>query len=97
MNTICKFADIDTYLLYFINIKSILAITEISKEQYIHMTNFAFIKQLRVLVKKYGYKNMIDNAATNNYISLINWMSESSLRFRKNNFKYTYAGHLKCM
>ena len=91
MNTICKFADIDTYLLYFINIKSVLAITEISKEQYIHMTNLAFIKQLRALVKQYGYKNMIDKAVTHNYISLIKWISESSVRLQENKFKYTYA------
>ena len=32
MNMICKFADIDAYLLYFINIETDLAITEISKD-----------------------------------------------------------------
>ena len=63
MNTICKFADIDIYLLYFINIDTILAITEISKDQYILMNNLDFIKQLRTIIREYEFGGIIENAA----------------------------------
>ena len=84
MNTICKFGDIDTYLLYYVDIKKILELTTISKDQNTFMFNLDFIKQLRILVQKYRYKNIIDNAAKHNYISLINWIANSI-----NKFKYT--------
>ena len=85
MNTICKFADIDTYFLYFLDIKTVLKLTTISKEQYILILNLDYVKELYALVQKHGYYNIIDNAANYNYISLIKKISQFSLW----EFKYT--------
>ena len=82
MNTICKLADIDIYLLYYLDIKTVLAVTEISKEQNTLMINLDFVKQLRTLVQKHGYKNIIVKAVKYNYISLIIWVSDSINKFK---------------
>ena len=87
MNTICKFVDIDTYLLYFIDIKTVISLITISKDQYNHMINLDFVKQLCSLVQKHECINIIDNAAFYNYLSLIKWISESSVW--ENEFKYS--------
>ena len=91
MNTICKLADIDTYLLYYLDIKTVISLTTISKDQFNHMTNLDFIKQLRILVQKYGYENIIDNTATHNYISLIKWISYSINKFKYTSVAIDYA------
>ena len=84
MNTICKIADIDIYLLYYLDIKTILKLLLLSIQQNTLMKNLEFIKQLRIIVQKYGHNNIVDTAARYNYISLMQWLSESI-----NEFKYS--------
>ena len=91
MNTICKLADIDIYLLYFIDIKTVIRLLTISKDQNNLIINLDFAKEICALMQKYGYKygykKIIDISAAHNYISLIKWISESFLE--ENEFQYT--------
>ena len=88
MNTICKFTDIDTYLLYFIDLSLLFTLTTISKDQNKHMFNLDFVKELHIIVQKYGYKNIIDNAAKHNYVSVLNWLADTKYDFKY--FKINY-------
>ena len=46
MNTICKIPDIDIYLLKFLDIKTIMTLTRISRDQY-ELLSIDFINELR--------------------------------------------------
>ena len=46
MNTICKFPDIDIYLLLFLDLKNTIVVSLISKAQYVLISELDYIKQL---------------------------------------------------
>ena len=112
-NTICKCFDIDIYLLYFIEITPMVRLLELSKEQYQIMHKQQFIKELFIInspefKKKYGAlnglqylkSNIIDNAALDNYISLIKYMYKSATEFKytSNAIKYaSYNNHINIL
>ena len=52
LNTICKFPDIDIYLLYFIDLTTIANITSLSREQYQIIHEQKFIKELYALMNR---------------------------------------------
>ena len=84
MTTICGIADIDIYLLYYLDISSVLHLTIISKDQYNTLTNLDFIRELRLLNHKYLITifNIIYYASLHNYIALMDWINESVNEFR---------------
>lgn len=49
MATICNFPDIDIYLLYYFDIKSITTLIKISKSQYNLLSALPFVQELYLL------------------------------------------------
>lgn len=80
---ICKVADIDAYLLYYLDFESIMHLTCVSKDQYAFITNLSFIQELKLLKEKHiiNIYNIIEHASYYNYITLINWIDESINEF----------------
>ena len=86
MTTICNFPDIDIYLLYYLDIKSVIRLSAISKDQHTLLSNLDFIRELHLLKNTLGtqQKNTINYASQYNFISILQWMHDSS-----NEFLYT--------
>ena len=88
MNTICPIPDIDTYLLYYLDIKTIMRLTTISKDQHILLSNITPIKEIKLinLSVNANHLNNISNliyfAAYHGYLSLIQWIHESKHLFK---------------
>ena len=77
-------SDIDIYLLYYLDLQSLLPITLLCKSQYTLLSDQAFIKELRSLKqkhKKVNVDNIISHAIRYNYIAIINWIHQSRNRF----------------
>ena len=92
MNTICKFADIDIYLLYYLDIKTIIRLSTISKDQHTLINSLDFINEIyslepgKIDKTEEGriipfYDEIIDEASSHNYISLIKWIDASVNKF----------------
>ena len=87
--------DIDIYLLYYLDLQSLLPITLLCKRQNGLLSDQVFIKELRLLKqkhKKVNANNIISYASRYNYIAIINWVHKS-----KNKFNYeVYALYKAC-
>lgn len=66
--------ELDIYLLYYLDIKTVFTISAISKYQYELITNQQFVKDLSILKEN---TKIIDYALQNNYISILQWFDES--------------------
>ena len=75
---ISSIPDIDIYMLYFLDIKSIMRLATISKDQYVLISNLVFIKDW---CKIHCVHNVIDIAAGFGLISIIKWIDESTNDF----------------
>ena len=87
MSTICNFSDVDIYILYYLDIGSILKLNTLSTKQNILISNQQFVKEIRQLKQKYkniNKNNIIDYACKKNYISILEWVHNSI-----NDFRYT--------
>lgn len=80
--TICNFPDLDVYLLYYLDIKTIFQLMLISKNQYNLLSKQDFIQQL-CLLKRKNIKifEIIEYACKYNYLELIKWIDASVNEF----------------
>ena len=101
--TICNFRDIDIYLLYFLDFKTITLLIRVSKNQNELLLEQIFIRELYLLKqneKPFKLDDIIDFAAKYNYMALIKWYDQST-----NEFIYTQKainrasryGHIKVL
>ena len=90
MNTICNFPDIDIYLLYYLDIKSMMRLMSTSQNQYNLLSGLEFIKELKSL-KDFEKIHIINYAAKYNYLSLIIWIDKSINNFDYNAHAITMA------
>lgn len=67
MNTICNFPDIDIYLLYYLDIKTISRLVTISKNQNKLLCNQKFIQEIYALKDKGMNIIGVDEAAEYNF------------------------------
>lgn len=96
---IVSIPDIDIYILYYLDIKSVTSLGTISKSSNVLISNVQFMKEFYLLNNIYDINkfNIIQYASKHNYIALIKYMDEST-----NDFIYTidaidlatYYGHL---
>lgn len=82
---ITSVSDLDIEILYYLDIESIIHLSLITKYQYKLISNLGFIKELLSL-KYPGIKSLVlvDIAASNNCLLLLEWLSNSV-----NSFRYT--------
>lgn len=95
MNTICNLPDIDIYLLLFLDIKRIMILNIISKNQNALISELDFIKELRILrsdsktVYEYLLRNkefnygiyLVDYVVKYNHVALLQYIHDSSMNF----------------
>ena len=84
MNTLLNHADVDTYLLYFLDIKTIINISILSKNQNLLLKNTKSINELLlILINNHtlDIPYIINCASAKNYINLLEWIHESINKF----------------
>ena len=83
MNTICKIADIDIYLLYFLKIKPIFVLSTVSKDENELISKQDSFREMQLIRKenKVNKTNIIDLASLYGYISILDWMDKSVCKF----------------
>ena len=83
MNTVCKIADIDIYLLYFLKIKTIFVLSTVTKDENELILKQDFIRELQLMRQEYKINktNIIDEASLRGYISILEWMDKSVCKF----------------
>ena len=78
--TVCNIADIDIYLLFYLDLDSIINLLSVSKMQYNVLSNLVFVKQLVSLKQKYEYCNLrsvVLLGSKHDYLELIKWIDMS--------------------
>ena len=93
MNTVCKIADIDIYLLYFLKIKTIFVLSTITKDENELISKQDFFREMQILrkgniVNKF---NIIDIASQYGYISILKWMDKSVCKFKYSTYAIYHA------
>lgn len=78
MNTLLHLPDVETYLLYYLDIRTIIRLTSISKDQYTLLTNIKFVSELRIMRKT---KNIVGTASQKGFITVLNWLDSSINKF----------------
>ena len=84
MTTICGLSDIDIYMLYYLDIKSVLNLATVSKDYNVLITNLDFIKDVYLLKSKcvnINKGNIVYYASQFNCISLLQWLYDSANEF----------------
>lgn len=88
MNTIFNHPDIDSYLLYFLDIKTIVHMAILSKNQYsLLQENLSEL----FLAQNNNIKYIINYAAENNCIRLLRWVHDSVHKFLYSNITINVA------
>ena len=88
MATLFNFPDIDIYLLYYLDIQSIMRLAMVTKDNLIF--NLNFVIQLRQ-IKKQSIVDIINYSCSYNYLSLIIWIHESVNEFKYEKWAINYA------
>ena len=79
MNTICKFLDIDIYLLYFLKLKTIFVLSTVTKDENELISKQDFFREMQILRQKHKVNkyNIIELVSRYGYISILEWIDKS--------------------
>ena len=77
--------DLDIYLLNFLDLKSILNLSLISKKQKLFMLGIPLFNDINDLIKKESWKNLSENivniSSKHARISILDWLKNSGFEF----------------
>src|SRR3990170_865086 len=82
---ITKYEDTEKYLLHFLDINTILALSLVSKIENKLLLNTPLFKDIRFLTKRYpkeALTNIIDLASRHGLVSILEWFQKSGYEFK---------------
>src|SRR3972149_1861588 len=91
---ITKYEDTEKYLLNFLDINTILALSLVSKIENKLLLNTPLFKDIRFLIKRYPKKeltNIIDSASKHGLVSILEWFKNFGYEFKYTKWAIDWA------